>query len=545
MRRQNHGRVIFKPYCQQQLQLPQDIEGMIPQNHLVRVVNLAVDRMKLGAVVKGYRGGGTSSYHPLMLLKVLIYAYTQRIYSSRRIAKAIRENIHFMWLAGGNRPDFRTINRFRSSHLKGTIEEVFTAVVALLMGEGLIDLKDYFLDGTKIESKASRYSFVWGKSTCAFKARLQGQVKELLKQIDACNEAENRRYGDRDLAELGEDGSLDSARLERALTELNERLSQSPDDRDLKRAAKKIRDDYLPRQRKYEEQEQKLAGRNSYSKTDEDATFMRMKEDHMRNGQLKPGYNLQMGTQHQFIVGYSLHQKSTDTTFLIPHLKRLHQQWGRLPEAVIADAGYGSEENYHYLNDQGIGAYVKYNHFHLEKKRRFKRDLFRLENLEYSPDKDAFTCPAGRSLHYIGEEAYETKNGYEVQKRIYQCEDCRGCQLRPQCHKGKSHRRIEINPRLQQYRHRARELLDSEIGLQYRSRRPVEVESVFGQIKNNRGFRRFLLCGLDKVEVEFGLVALAHNLMKWQTITQTGDKEPLSNYSYQRPSANFSRTYLN
>lgn len=545
MKRQNHGRVVFKPYQQHQLQLPQDIEEMIPLHHLVRVVNLAVDRMKLDRVVKGYRGGGTSSYHPLMLLKVLIYAYTERIYSSRRIAKAIRENIHFMWLAGGNRPDFRTLNRFRSSHLKQTIEQVFATVVELLLSEGLIDLKDYFLDGTKIESAANRYSFVWGKSTRTFKTRLQGQVRALLRQIEDCNEAENKRYGDRDLAELGEDGPIDSVRLEQTLKRLNERLSQTPDDRKLKQAVKKIEQDFLPRQRKYEAQERKLAGRNSYSKTDEEATFMRMKEDHMRNGQLKPGYNLQMGTQHQFIVGYSLHQKPTDTTVLIPHLKKLHQQLGRLPDNLIADAGYGSEENYRYLEDQGVTGYVKYNNFHFEKKRRFKQDLFRVENLEYNADKDAFTCPAGKSLHYIGEEAYETKNGYEVQKRIYQCEDCRGCQLRPQCHKGKSHRRVEINPRLQRYRRRARELLDSETGVKYRSRRPVEVESVFGQIKNNRGFRRFLLRGLEGVGVEFGLLALAHNLMKWQTVKQAQARVALSNSSNRYLFINNHRIDLN
>jgi transposase len=530
MKRRNHGRVIFKPYHQHQLQLPQDIEEMIPPHHLVRVVNLAVDRMKLDRVVKGYRGGGTSSYHPLMLLKVLIYAYTQRIYSSRQIAKAIRENIHFMWLAGTNHPDFRTINRFRSSHLKQTIEQVFAAVVELLLSEGMIDLKDYFLDGTKIESAANRYSFVWGKSTRTFKSRLQGQVRELLRQIEACNEAENQRYGDRDLAELGEDGPIDSARLERALTELNERLSQTPDDRELKQAVKEIEKDFLPRQRKYEDQERKLAGRNSYSKTDEDATFMRMKEDHMRNGQLKPGYNVQMGTQHQFIVGYSLHQKPTDTTVLIPHLKKLYQQLGRLPDNVIADAGYGSEENYRYLDDRGIGAYVKYNNFHLEKKRRFKQDLFRVENLEYDEKEDIFICPAGRRLRYVGEEAYVTENAYAAQKRLYACEDCLGCRHRVTCHKGKGNRRIGVNPRLQQYRRRARELLDSETGIGYRSRRPVEVESVFGQIKNNRGFRRFLLRGLDGVSVEFGLLALAHNLMKWQTVKQAQTRAASSNF---------------
>ncbi|MCX6640748.1 MAG: IS1182 family transposase [bacterium] len=515
---------IFKPYLQHQpMLLPPDLNELIPPHHLVRVVDQAVSRMNLDPVLERYPGGGTSSYHPRMLLKVLIYAYSQRLYSSRQIAKALRENIHFMWLSGGNRPDFRTLNRFRSSRLKGLIQEVFTAVVELLLEAGLVDLKDYFLDGSKIEAAANKYTFVWGRATRTFKSRLQGQVSQLFHQIEAANEAEDQRYGDQDLEELGQ-GPIDSAMLEAKLQELKVRLCQKPGDQDLKKAAQKIQDDYLPRLKKYEDQEDKLGDRNSYSKTDPDATFMRMKEDYMRNGQLKPGYNLQMGTQKQFILAFSLHQKTTDSEFLIPHLKQLQGRLGRLPDNVIADAGYGSEENYHYLERQGINAYVKYNQFHAEKRRRFTQDPFKKENLPYDEATDSFTCPAGRHLEFIGESDDSTRTGYITHKRLYRCGSCRGCPHRKICHKGRRGRTLEVNPHLQEYRNRARELLDSPAGLDYRSRRPADVEAVFGQIKANRSFRRFKLRGLDKVTVEFGLVALAHNLMKWQVIKDSQEK---------------------
>ena len=172
--RRKHTKVTFKPYHQHQTTLlPPSLEDLIPDNHLVRVVSDVIDKMQIDSLVKGYKGGGTSSYHPKMMLKVLVYAYTQRIYSSRQIGKSVRENIHYMWLAGQNQPDFRTINRFRSSRLKGTIQNVFTQIVLYLLESGLIEFKDYFLDGTKLEANANKYSFVWAKSTGKYKERLQ------------------------------------------------------------------------------------------------------------------------------------------------------------------------------------------------------------------------------------------------------------------------------------------------------------------------------------------------------------------------------------
>ena len=310
-----------------------------------------------------------------MLLKVLVYSYTQQLYSSRKIAKALRENIYFMWLSGNQQPDFRTINRFRSEVVKEVIEDIFTSVLELLIEEGYVKLENYFLDGTKIEANANKYSWVWGKSTRRYKQKLQEKVKELILEIEQVNEAENAEYGERDLEELGPDEPWDSHKLEQKIQELNRRLKaqldkqpepqteesrpEEPSKPKKKRgrrgksklqkaqgALKKLEEDCLPRQQKYEDQERKLAGRNSYSKTDVDATFMRMKDDYMRNGQLKPGYNLQMGTEGQFVVGFSVHQRPGDPGCLVPHLKGVKEKLGRLPKNVIADSGYGSEENY-------------------------------------------------------------------------------------------------------------------------------------------------------------------------------------------------------
>jgi transposase len=168
---------VFKEYTMGQLiLLPTNLDELIPPNHLVRVVNAFVEQMDLAPLLARYKGGGTSSYHPKMMLKVFIYAYTQKIFSSRRIAKALRESIPLMWLSGNNRPDFRTINRFRGELLKGIIEEVFLAVLSLLIDGGYVKLEDYFVDGTKVEANANRYSYVWAKSTQRYQKQLAEKV---------------------------------------------------------------------------------------------------------------------------------------------------------------------------------------------------------------------------------------------------------------------------------------------------------------------------------------------------------------------------------
>jgi len=225
MTKRNHGKVTFKPYCMEQLQLPTDIEALIPEKHLVRVVNNSVERMKIDPLLDQYKGGGTSSYHPKMMLKVLIYAYTQKLYSSRQIAKALRENIHFMWISGNNTPDFRTINRFRSSQMKAIIDEVFKSVLELLIEDGYVQLENYFLDGTKIEANANKYSWVWAKTTKNYKEKVQARILELMDRIEKANQDENERYGDNDLEELGS-GPIDEEKIEKKIQELNERLAK-------------------------------------------------------------------------------------------------------------------------------------------------------------------------------------------------------------------------------------------------------------------------------------------------------------------------------
>lgn len=515
------SKVVFKPYVQNQPQLlPPSLDELIPPGHAVRVVNAAVDRMPLDGLLATYEGGGASRYHPRLGLKVILYGYLDGIYSSRRLAKALRENVHYMWLAGGLRPDFRTLNRFRSSRLKGVIDEAFVALTELLVEAGLVSLQESFVDGTKLEAQANRYTFVWGKSTRKHKAKLERKLRELLRQIDAENDAENARYGDRDLDEVGEDAPpITAEQLERKLRELEERLRQQPaappaERRVLRKAVKQIHQDYLPRLAKYERQQEILGDRNSYAKTDPDATFMRMKEDHMRNGQLKPGYNVQISTEQQFITNVTVHQDRTDTTTLPEHLDHFRQLHGRDPAVVVADAGYGSEENYQDLEARGCDAYVKYPTFDEEQRKRRKR-TFAVREFVYDIATDTYGCPGGRRLILVHTRTRRTQTGYQSFEQIYEADDCTGCPLKARCCPQSERRRLYLRPVLERYRSEVRERLLSSAGEQYRKRRLIEPEAVFAQIKHNGQFRRFLLRGLDKVKTEIGLVAMAHNLKKW------------------------------
>ncbi len=514
-----HERVTFKAYQQDQIMLlPPNLEELVPAKHVVRVVNEVVEGLKLDALLMQYKGGGSSSYHPRMMLKALVYAYTQNIYSSRRIAKALRENVFFMWLSGQQRPDFRTVNRFRGETLRKAMEPVFATVLELLLERGYVRFEDYFVDGTKVEANAGRYSFVWKKAVKRYKAKVREKAREVLRQAEEENAAEDALYGDRDLAEM-EGEEISAEELERKAQEIEEQLRRQGSSKVAQKALKVLRKDCIPRLRKYEQQEQALGGRNSCSKTDAAATFMRMNDTTVSGAPLKAGYNVQIGTENQFVLGYSVHQRPGDTACLIPHLEQCYQRSRRRPRNVIADAGYGSEENYTYLAAHGMGNYLQYNTFAQEQRPRYKPKQFDFENWSYDAQEDAYQCPAGRPLNFRYTTKDTSENGYQSQRRVYEAQGCQGCSLRAQCtRRREGNRRIAFSAERKAWKQQAKQNLTSPAGQALRARRRIEPETVFGCIKGNWSFRRFLLRGLEKVKTEWGLLCVAHNLARMATL---------------------------
>ncbi len=510
----------FKAYHQNHLELfLPTFDEVISQDHPVRVVNNILEKIKIDPLLKAYSKEGNPSYHPKMMLKVMVFAYMENIYSSRKIEKALRENVLFMWLSNRSIVDHNTIARFRSQKLGDAFKDIFSQVVILLSEEGLITLKQVYTDGTKIEAQAGRYTFVWGKSITTNKERMLKQLEELWTYAQSIAWDEDKDPEPPEFKEISKE------KIRETVENINQKLggSKTTDKKGKTKAKAKlnyIKNNFEKNLEKYEHQETILGGRGSYSKTDPDATFMRLKEDHMKNGQLKPAYNVQISTQDQFILNYTLHQITNDTTTLASHLEEFKKNIGEEKfnqiESLTADAGYGSEENYELLEEQGIEAFVKYNTFDKEQDKNYqqKHKTFSKEHLHYNEKDDYYVCPMGQRMEKTYESKRVTKTGFQQNLSHYKAKNCNACPIRNVCHGSKENRSIERNHNLERHKELARKRLQSEEGIIKRKKRSYDVEPVFGHLKHNHHFRRFLLKSLKKVEVEFGLHALAHNLRK-------------------------------
>ncbi len=505
MEKEKKRKVIFKPYSQENLQLP-PLEQLIPENHLVRVVNNVLETLNLKEELeKRYKGGGTSAYDPLMLLKVIVYGYCVKVYSSRKLEQGVNQDIMFMWIAGLQRPDHRTINDFRKE-MKGSIDKIFTELLEYLIEEKYLRLENMFVDGSKFSADANKYSHVWAKNTKRYKEKVQERIKQLLLQIEYINDNEP------------EQKPLTAVSILEEIQELKHEIANVTDKKvkkKLLRTEKKLLEE-TEKLIKYEIQEEILAGRNSYSKTDTDATFMRMKDD-----TLLPAYNVMLSTENQFVVNYSIHQNASDSNLLVEHMKKFENISPKMPDNLIGDAAFGTEQNYAYLKRRAIGNYLKFSTFHNEQTKKHKENIFHKDNFKYDLLTNSFECADGRHLSYKESKFDKNRNGTVSYVKIYSSMDCSNCNLSLKCTKGQL-RTIQVNRRLEKFKKQARENLNSEKGIDLRKRRNIEVESVFGDIKWNYGFRRFLLRGLEKVNTEIGLLSLAHNFRKLYKLALKG-----------------------
>ena len=423
-------------------------------------------------------------------------------------------DIHFIWLVGYEQPDHNTINRFRN-RVKEEINRVFTQLVIVLAERGFITLDVEYIDGTKIESKAYKYTFVWRKTVEKNRAKLMDKIGVLLQQIDmeiaqekAC-EGEKVEFTPETLTKLIDEFK---ASFDTEVSPLNKEEKCR-----VRKRKKQVKE--LEKQRdklaEYDNHLAQIGERNSYSKTDEDATFMRMKEDAMNNGQTKPGYNLQISAENQFITDFALYPNPTDTLTMIPFLNSFMERYHHFPSIAIADAGYGSEENYRFMEEAGIEAYVKYNRFHIEHRPRYTPNPFHSDNFYYNEEEDYYVCPMGQHMERIATRHCKTGSGYRSENARYQAQRCEGCPLRCLCYKSKGNRRIiEINHRLKHYKRKAAERLTSEEGIRHRGRRCIEPEAVFGQMKTDMNYKRFRHFGKDKVTMDFAFFAIAFNIKK-------------------------------
>lgn len=508
----------FKDYKQgQQTALfPLDLSSLVPAKHLVRQIDVVVDRVELDKLRVPFSDNGASSYHPRMMLKVIIYAYATKNYSSRNIAAMLRQDVTYMWLSGIQTPDFNTVNRFRSVYMKDVLEDVFSEVLLFLHEHHFIRFENYFVDGTKLEADAGKYSHVWKKNTERYKAAVQSRVKALMEEIEQLNESEDKLYEKQDLPELGEQSEVSSEHVEelaqsisKKLTEKQEKMSKSKA-RKMQGKITKLEKEKAKLE-KYEEQETILGERNSYSRTDHDATMMRMKG----TDELRPGYNAQVSSENQFVTNYSVGQNASDSVCFEEHLDKITNRGEAFaPDNYIGDAGYGSEENYQALEKATINNYLKYPSFYREHSGNNKGDFFNRNDFQYNLTGNFYTCPNKIKLQYQETIQRKTQNGYIQNIRVYKAENCMDCPFKEKCTRGEGNRTLQVNPNLERHKKIAMENLISEKGRQLRKRRGPEIETFFGDLKHNQKYKRIRLRGLEKANLELGWLSISYNLRK-------------------------------
>jgi len=501
-----------------QLRIPFETEFLIPQNDSVRLLSQIVEGMDLSGLYDTYSRIGKIEVSPRIMTKILVYAYMQGIYSARGIESACRRDINFWYLLEGHdAPDYSTIARFRTIHFQQCAEDIFVQLVQFLKESGEIDCKSIFIDGTKIEANANRYSFVWKKSVNKYQT-------SLFEKVAVSYEEWSERYGLTGIL----DGDISKESLEKAISELKNICSEehivfvsgkgkhkSQLQRDIETA-----EGYLSKMKSYEEAIAICGRRNSYSKTDHDATFLHMKEDHMRNGQLKPGYNLQVGSDSGYAVWAALFPDPNDTKTLIPFLSKLEEKLKFKYGTVVADSGYESEENYTYLEEHDIRAMIKPSNYEISKTRKFKHDISRRENMDYDLEHDQYTCRAGKVLKKVYERAKKSTAGYKTRASVYECEDCSGCPFKSRCIKGNNsktpfeerNKKLMVSRKFEEQRKESLGNITTDEGCMLRMNRSIYAEGVFAEIKEDRKFKRYLCRGRPNVLTETLLILIAQNI---------------------------------
>ena len=511
-----------------QIKLPLDLEISIPSDDPVRLVSAFVEEMDLSELYKTYGRIRKNQATPRQMLKLVIYAAMNRIYSSRDIRKACKRDINFMYLLEGMpAPDHATIARFISLHFSACAKVLLAQMSDLLYLLGEISGKTIFIDGTKIESAANKYTFVWKRAITKNQARLYTKLTSFVAE---CEELYGIRTVYHDQISIHtlkrlkkqlcrvkvQEGIVFVHGIGRRKTQLQKSLEQL--------------DQYLEKLKEYTKKLYTLGDRNSYSKTDPDATFMRMKEDAMLNGQLKPAYNIQHGVDSEYITWIDISPRPTDTCTLIPFLKDMESHLGFKYSEIVADAGYESEENYLFIEGNGQTAYIKPQNYEISKTRKYKKAIGRRENMEYHADSDSYICRNGRELTVTNERRSKTASGYVSVKTYYRSPDCTGCPYKTECIKEnncktpmeKRNKVLMVSKTMSQKRAEDLERITSEYGTMLRMNRSIQAEGSFADVKEDMNFRRYLYRGKANALAESILLAMGRNINKLHCKIQTG-----------------------
>lgn len=509
-----------------QLKLPLNIETIIPENDSVRLLSQFVEEMDLTDLYSTY--DRINSLSPRTLLKIVLYSYINGDYSSRSMELNCKRDINFMFLLEGHKaPDHSTLARFRSLHFAPCSKRILAEVTNILFDMGEISGENIFIDGTKIEACANKYTFVWKKAVTKNQAKLLIKIADFVAE---CEEVYDIKIVYGNTIKMKHVKRL-RKRLLKLCKEENITFVHGIGKRKspLQKSFETL-DKYLDKLKEYNQKIYKCGSRNSYSKTDQDATFMRMKEDAMMNGQLKPAYNLQHGVDSEYITWLTVGPQPTDTTTLIPFLKDAEQYLKFKYKNIIADAGYESEENYLFLEGNSQIAFIKPANYEISKTRKYKNDIGKIDNMKYNEEGDFYTCKNDKKLVVDHIRHSKSKTGYVSEKTIYKCENCAGCPHKSGCIKGnnckipleKRTKTLQVAKTFIEQRKADLERIVSDEGKLYRMNRSIQAEGSFGDIKQDMQFRRYLTKGKANVLAESTLLAIARNINKLHNKIQNG-----------------------
>ena len=511
-----------------QLVLPLNLDCIIPSDDKVRLLSQFVEELDLTDLYRTYDRVRKSSATPRQMLKVVLYAYMCRLYSSRDIESACRRDINFMYLLEGSpAPDHATIARFVHLHFAELSVQFLSAMSEWLYSQGEISGHDIFIDGTKIESCANKYTFVWKKAVSKSAARLGMKAAGFIEQCEELYDLKIVYDGKVSLHTLKRlRKKLYKFKTDRAISFVKGIGHRKPE---IQKSIEEL-EHYIEKIKEYTHKIYVCGERNSYSKTDPDATFMRMKEDAMLNGQLKPGYNLQHGVDSEYIVWLTIGPQPTDTSTLIPFIKDMESHLSFKYTNVVADAGYESEENYLFLEGNGQTAFIKPSNYEISKTRKFKQDISRVENMDYDQENDRYVCSQGRMLDMTGIRHHKTRSGYIREVSYYSCEDCSNCPQKSSCIKGNNcktpfeerNKVLNVSKVFMQKRRECLDRIISDEGCMLRMNRSIQAEGSFSGIKDGMEFRRYRSRGIKNVLAESILVAMARNLNKFHLKIQSG-----------------------
>ena len=501
-----------------QLVLPLDYSQMIPETEPVRLLDAVLEELDYTALLRLYSPQGRkSTVPPKILFKIIAFAMLEGIYSLRAIQRQCQFNIQYMWLLQGYKaPSHMTIGRFYERLTIPVLEDLFAQFIHVLSDVDSVTMDEVYIDGTKLEANANRYTFVWRKN-------IEQGLKKLKEKYPAFRERVSQTL-------LPGTGNLKDTDLLAALAKKckEEEVHFVSGKGHYKPGLQKVFEEceaFCAKRQEYEKHLSVLGERNSYSKTDPDATFMRMKEDHMRNGQLKPAYNVQLAVESEYIVGVGIYPNPTDTLTLIPFLKHMESRFGLKPNHVVADAGYDSEENLDWLREHEYKSVIKPAQYEMSKTKPYKERFWLPVNMSYDPQSDEYTCAKGRKL--VFEKIRKTKHnsGYVSESYLYRCTNCQYCGLRKQCQRQgnrKQNKAIYINKKYNELQQENLERFLSEDGIRLRVNRSIQVEGAFGQIKEDYSYKRILRRGKEAVYKELLFLAFGFDIRKLHNRIQGG-----------------------